>query len=66
MGAMIPVLHGLDGRLHCPHFSTHRFLYSIALSNRLDKEVEAKEAFYVTVLPLDRQVELKKADLNQR
>ena len=66
MGAMIPVLHGLDGRLHCPHFNTHRSLYSIALSNRLDKEVEAKEAFYVTVLPLDRQVELKKADLNQR
>jgi len=57
MGAMIPVLHGLDGRLYCPHFKDYSAIYSAASPVFGDFERAATGILSVAVLPVDGPVE---------
>ena len=53
MGAMIPVLHGLDGRRYCPHFIERRFVYSGFEFNPAQQDSAATRAFCASSLPVD-------------
>ena len=53
MGAMIPVLHGLDGRRYCPHFVERRFVYSGFEFNPAQQDSAATRAFCASSLPVD-------------
>ena len=53
MGAMIPVLHGLDGRLYCPHFNDMESVYLAAPPIPARQSPFATRAFCATSLPLD-------------
>ena len=53
MGAMIPVLHGLDGRRYCPHFIERKFVYSGFAFNPAQQDPAATMAFCASSLPLD-------------
>ena len=53
MGAMIPVLHGLDGRRHCPHFIKTQALYPGAVSNSVNQNPADIGAFCASSLPVD-------------
>jgi tRNA(Ile)-lysidine synthase len=66
MGAMIPVLHGLDGRRYCPHFIKRRFVYSGFAFNPAQHDPVATRAFCASSLPLDGPCEVIKTDINDR
>ena len=53
MGAMIPVLHGLDGRLYCPHFKKYESVYSAASPDAAEQVHAAAGQFSAAVLPID-------------
>ena len=53
MGAMIPVLHGLDGRLYCPHFNDMESVYLAAPPIPARQSPFATRAFCATSLPVD-------------
>ena len=57
MGAMIPVLHGLDGRLYCPHFKKYESVYSAASPDAAEQVHAAAGQFSAAVLPIDGPVE---------
>ena len=66
MGAMIPVLHGLDGRRYCPHFIGRRFVYSGSEFNSAQQDSAATRAFCVSSLPVDRSRAVINTDINDR
>tara|TARA_B100000575_G_scaffold289874_1_gene292484 strand:- start:8268 stop:9620 length:1353 start_codon:yes stop_codon:yes gene_type:complete len=66
MGAMIPVLHGLDGRRYCPHFIERRFIYSDFAFNSAQQDLAATRVFCASSLPLDGPCEVIKTDKNDR
>ena len=66
MGAMIPVLHGLDGRRYCPHFIERRSVYSGFAFNPAQQDPAATRQFCVSSLPLDGPCAVIKTDINDR
>ena len=66
MGAMIPVLHGLDGRRYCPHFIGRRFVYSGFEFNPAQQNSATTRAFCASSLPLDGPCAVIKTDINDR
>ena len=66
MGAMIPVLHGLDGRRYCPHFIRRRFVYSGFAFNPAQQDPAATRAFCASSLPVDGPCAVIKTDINDR
>jgi len=66
MGAMIPVLHGLDGRRYCPHFIDRRFVYSGFALNPAHQNPLVTRAFCASSLPLDGPCAVTKTDINDR
>ena len=66
MGAMIPVLHGLDGRRYCPHFITGRFVYLGFAFNPARKDLAVTRVLSASSLPLDRPCAVIKTDINDR
>lgn len=66
MGAMIPMLHGLDGRRHCPHFMDRQTVYS-GVASKLAQQIPASMTeFCVSCLPADGPCAVIKADINDR
>ena len=63
MGVMIPVLHGLDGRLYCPHFKSYNDVYSAASTFPAEQGPAATGTLHAAILPADGPVERKKTDL---
>ena len=57
MGAMIPLLHGLDGRLYRPHLETYTGVYTAASQVSAKQEQDRKAKFTAAPLPLDGPVE---------
>ena len=53
MGAMIPVLHGLDGRMHSPHFVERHIVYSGTASYSAHQNPTETGALCATSLPVD-------------
>ena len=66
MGAMIPVLHGLDGRRYCPHFIQRMFFYSGSTFNPAQQDPAATSAFCASSLPVDRPWAGINTDINDR
>ena len=66
MGAMIPVLHGLDGRRYCPHFMRRRFVYSGFEFNPAQQDSAAIRAFCASSLPVDGSWAVINTDINDR
>ena len=66
MGAMIPVLHGLDGRRYCPHFLSRRSVYLGSAVKPAQQAPAATRAFCASSLPLDGPCAVKKTDINDR
>ena len=66
MGAMIPVLHGLDGRRYCPHFMRRRFVYSGFESNPAQQDPAATRALCASCLPVDGPWAGINTDINDR
>ena len=64
MGAMIPVLHGLDGRLYCPHFREYHDVYLAASPVSEEQDSAINVQFTAAVLPIDGLFERHKTDLN--
>ena len=65
MRAMIPVLHGLDGRLHCPHLSKRHIVYSGAVSNPAHQNPTETRVLCATSLPVDRPCAVIDNDINE-
>ena len=65
MGAMIPVLHGLDGRLYCPHFDRMHVVYSGAVSNPTHQNPTETRVLFATSLPVDRPCAVINKNINQ-
>lgn len=63
MGAMIPVFHGLDGKIYCPHFISYRDFYFTALPVSAYREVPTG-TFSAMDLPVDEAVELEESHFN--
>ena len=53
MGAMIPVLHGLDGGRYCPHFIDRKVVYSDAAFNPAQQDCVETKVFSASSLPVD-------------
>ena len=66
MGAMIPVLHGLDGRRYCPHFINRRSVYSGSALNLAKHDPATTKAFCASSLPPDGPCDVIKTDRNDR
>lgn len=66
IGAMIPVLHGLDGRLHCPHLVLQENVYSAAAPIYAPHGPSVKRAFCVCSLPVDGPCAVINKDINDR
>ena len=66
MGAMIPVLHGLDGRPYCPHFLNRKFFYSGFASNFAQQEPAKTGSFCASSLPLDGPCAVRTTNINDR
>ncbi len=66
MGAMIPVLHGLDGRRYCPHFIERKFVYSGSAFNPAHRNPAATSAFCASSLPADGPGAVIRTDINDR
>ena len=66
MGAMIPMLHGLDGRRYCPHFIEGKLVYPGFAFNRAEKDPATTGALCASSLPLDGPCAVIKTDINDR
>ena len=66
MGAMIPILHGLDGRRHCPHFIERQAVYSDVAFNPEHKDPAKTGALRVSILPVDGPCAVIKTDTYDR
>ena len=66
MGAMIPVLHGLDGRRYCPHFKEITGVYSGFEFNPAQQNSAALRAFCASSLPVDGSWAVINTDINDR
>ena len=61
-----PVLHGLDGRLYCPHFKEYRAVHLAAPPVSKESVHAVKGQFSAAVLPVDGPFERHETDLNYR
>lgn len=66
MGAMIPVFHGLDGRLHCPHFISYRNIHSADVANSAHQDPTISRVVCATSLPVDGPCAVGKTIVNYR
>ena len=66
MGAMIPVLHGLDGRRYCPHFIQRSVFYPDSAFNPAQQDPSPIRTFCASCLPLDGPCAVIKTDINDR
>ena len=66
MGAMIPVLHGLDGRRYCPHFIKRKLFYSDFAFKPAQHDLAEARVVCASSLPLDGPCEVIKTDINDR
>ena len=66
MGAMIPVLHGLDGRRYCPHFIKRKFVYSGSAFKPAQQVPAGTTVVCASSLPLDGPCAVIKTDINDR
>ena len=66
MGAMIPILHGLDGRRHCPHFIDRKAVYSDAAFNPEHQDPSTMKGLRASILPVDGPCAVIKTDIYDR
>ena len=66
MGAMIPILHGLDGRRHCPHFIERKAVYSDAAFNPEHQDPAKTRELRASILPVDGPCAVIKTDKYDR